>query len=111
MGEEKPPKEKKAGEEKPPKKRKEKKLREKKQPGEQGKEQKEEKITDDIQLAKPENEPETKPGAEEKPKVVYLENPLPLPKQHVSKTLEYDWNVGESEDFDVDISETDDFDI
>lgn len=47
---------------------------------------------------------------QEERKVNYIENPLPLPKKHVSRTM--DFKTDEHNDgFDIDISENDDFDI
>lgn len=67
--------------------------------------------------------PETKPKSvviripaatkeTEAPKVKYIENPLPLPKKHVKKTLDYDLSVSsERDDFDLSVADDDDFDI
>lgn len=45
-------------------------------------------------------------------KVKLIENPLPLPKRHVRKKLDYDVNVSlGKDDFDLDVDEKDDFDI
>ena len=42
----------------------------------------------------------------------YIENPLPLPKKHVKKALEYSVEPPEeSMQFDIEISEEDDFDL
>lgn len=42
----------------------------------------------------------------------YIENPLPLPKKHVRKVLDFDRELQEGmEEFDLDIAEDDDFDI
>lgn len=35
-----------------------------------------------------------------KQEIKYIENPLPLPKKHVKKTLDYDFPVAEDDDFD-----------
>lgn len=44
--------------------------------------------------------------------VEMIENPLPLPKKHVKKKLDYHVNVSAGQDdFDLDVDETDDFDI
>ena len=53
-----------------------------------------------------------KPAVEETKKINYIENPLPLPKPHVKKTMGYDRkpNAGE-DDFDHPVSDNDDFDI
>ncbi|MBD5396248.1 MAG: hypothetical protein HDR23_05830 [Lachnospiraceae bacterium] len=50
----------------------------------------------------------------EEKKIKYIENPLPLPKKHVKRTLEFKYNDPQAElldDFDVKISDDDDFDI
>lgn len=44
-----------------------------------------------------------------KEKVKYIENPLPGPKKHVKRSL--DFKLDEKDDFDIDIAEGDDFDI
>ncbi|HOO27163.1 MAG TPA: hypothetical protein PLU43_01760, partial [Lachnospiraceae bacterium] len=46
-----------------------------------------------------------------KKEVKFIENPLPLPKKHVAKTMEYGFEPDENMDFDYDIKEDDDFDI
>lgn len=62
------------------------------------------------------------PGAEKQPEdqaekpaakpVKYIENPLPLPKKHVKKKLEYGVEVpAGKDDFDIQVDEKDDFDI
>lgn len=44
--------------------------------------------------------------------VKYIENPLPLPKKHVKKKLEYGMEVpAGKDDFDIQVDEKDDFDI
>ncbi len=62
------------------------------------------------QNIRPAVEPTAQPEVK---KVVLLDNPLPGPKKHVTKTLDY--SISESEeadfDFDVSISEDDDFDV
>lgn len=46
------------------------------------------------------------------PQVKFIENPLPLPKKHVKKILDYDRELEDGqEDFDIEIDEDDDFDI
>ena len=45
----------------------------------------------------------------EKKQVKYLDNPLPLPKKHVKRTL--DFELDKKDDFDIEIKEDDDFDI
>ena len=45
-------------------------------------------------------------------KVHMIENPLPLPKKHVKRTLDYSREVPEGKyDFDLEVDEKDDFDI
>jgi len=45
-----------------------------------------------------------------KKKVELLENPLPLPKKHVKKVMDFD-DAPKKDDFDLQISEDDDFDV
>lgn len=48
--------------------------------------------------------------ADDKPR--YLENPLPLPKKHVKREMDYDYPVAEQDmHYDVEVDERDDFDI
>ena len=60
-----------------------------------------------------ENEPMQEPETdktESKPR--FIENPLPLPKKHEKKAMEYQYELDESKlDFDVEIAENDDFDV
>lgn len=65
---------------------------------------------------KPETEktrPAEQPGeAEKQEKPRYFENPLPLPKKHVKKEMDYQYPVEEKDmKYDVDVPEDDDFDI
>lgn len=52
---------------------------------------------------------------EEKPVIKFLDNPLPGPKKHVSKTLDYDLKdedlANVSMEYDIEVSEEDDFDL
>lgn len=49
---------------------------------------------------------------EKKSKPRYLENPLPLPKKHVRKQMDYQYSIEEKDmRFDLEIEEEDDFDI
>ena len=42
----------------------------------------------------------------------YIENPLPLPKKHVAREMDYQYTVEEKDmKYDVEVSEDDDFDI
>ncbi len=48
----------------------------------------------------------------EPPKVKFIENPLPLPKKHVKKVLDFDRELEEGQDdFDIAVDENDDYDI
>lgn len=60
--------------------------------------------------AEAEKKEETMDGREEKKKVNYIENPLPLPKKHVKRKLDFKIDK-KKEDFDIEIDENDDFDI
>ena len=56
----------------------------------------------------------TDPKTEAVPKekeIHFLENPLPLPKKHEAKVLNYRFVEIENGDFDYDVAEDDDFDI
>ena len=87
------------------KKEKEKKEKEKKAKEKPAKAAKEEKAAA-VAAAPPVQE-----KAEEKKKN-YIENPLPLPKKHVPKTMNYRTELSPDKmDFDIDIPEFDDFDI
>lgn len=64
----------------------------------------------------PKNEEPEKAGIEAKqtepPKPRFIENPLPLPKKHEKKEMDYQYEVAEDKmKFDVTIKENDDFDI
>ncbi len=50
-------------------------------------------------------------AAKEEKKVRYLDNPLPLPKKHVKRVMDYSINVSCDDDFDYPIKENDDFDM
>ncbi len=87
------------------KKEKEKKAKEKKAKEKPDKAAKEEKAAAVAAV------PPVQEKAEEKKKN-YIENPLPLPKKHVPKTMSYRTELSPDKmDFDIDISEFDDFDI
>ena len=48
----------------------------------------------------------------EKKPIQYIENPLPLPKKHVKKTMDYKFEPEEHlMKYDIEVSETDDFDV
>ena len=58
----------------------------------------------------PEEEPEPTPEErKETNKIQFIENPLPLPKKHVPKVLDYKWNSDDG-DFDYPVADDDDFD-
>lgn len=57
-------------------------------------------------------EPEAAPEPIREKKIHYIENPLPLPKKHVKKTMGYRQDVStELLDYDLEVSDLDDFDI
>ena len=44
-------------------------------------------------------------------KVQYIENPLPLPKKHIKRVMDYSLKeMPDEDDFDLDIGDEDDFD-
>lgn len=43
--------------------------------------------------------------------IQFIENPLPLPKKHVSRRLDYDVSGGPQDDYDLTVDDSDDFDI
>ncbi|MDE6167187.1 MAG: hypothetical protein K2G28_01860, partial [Acetatifactor sp.] len=50
--------------------------------------------------------------AGEEKKVQFIDNPLPLPKKHQKRVLDYHLeDTGEGEEFDYFVDENDDFDI
>ncbi len=57
-----------------------------------------------------ENTEVTNEKTEEQPKVELLENPLPLPKKHEKKVMDFDV-MKQKDDFDFALSENDDFDV
>lgn len=64
-------------------------------------------VTDEEANQKPD-------AAQEEPphKVRLLDNPLPLPKKHVKKTMDFQYSPQKEElDFDLDVEEDDDFDL
>lgn len=71
-----------------------------------------EKQTESVPVLAP---PQTKMEASQQngeKKVRLIENPLPLPKKHVKKKLDYSVSVSaERDDFDLEVDEKDDFDI
>lgn len=54
-------------------------------------------------LEQPKKDPDALAGqeTEEKKEIRYLENPLPLPKKHEKKVLDYDYPVADDDDFDI----------
>ena len=42
--------------------------------------------------------------------VTYLDNPLPVPKKHEKRSMDFALN-GKTDDFDISIDENDDFDV
>lgn len=48
----------------------------------------------------------------QRPKPRYIENPLPLPKRHVAREMDYQYDVAEKDmKYDMEVSENDDFDV
>lgn len=62
-----------------------------------------------------EKEPQNATVTEREKKVTYLENPLPVPKKHVKKVMDFEKEVKEKEsdkdDFDFAFDDADDFDV
>ena len=59
----------------------------------------------------PEEEPaDFQEGPVETEKIQLIENPLPLPKKHVPKVLDYKLNGDDDSDFDYPVADDDDFD-
>lgn len=72
---------------------------------------KEKPASKEVPLPVKEPEQETKPELQPQ-KVKFIENPLPLPKKHVKKVLDYDLELVEGQDdFDLNVDENDDYDI
>lgn len=69
---------------------------------------KEEKIPEDEKPKEEKKEKEMDKEAERK--INYIKNPLPLPKKHVKRTLDFKLDE-KKDDFDVEINKGDDFDI
>ena len=47
-----------------------------------------------------------------KPKPRYIENPLPLPRKHVAREMDYRYTVEEKDmKYDVEVPDDDDFDV
>ncbi|MDE7186715.1 MAG: hypothetical protein K2O13_04320, partial [Lachnospiraceae bacterium] len=63
---------------------------------------------EEVEPIEEKEEPEDIPA----PKPRFLENPLPLPKKHVHRQMDYQYTVEEQDmKFDVEVKEEDDFDI
>ena len=51
------------------------------------------------------------PEKKQPKKVQYIENPLPLPKKHIKRVMDYSLKeMPDEDDFDLDIGDEDDFD-
>lgn len=50
---------------------------------------------------KEESKAETAENVESAPAINYIENPLPLPKKHTKKVMDYDYEVADDDDFDI----------
>ena len=65
-----------------------------------------------VQVEIEEKEPVKETPQPDAPKPRFIENPLPLPKKHERKEMDYQYMVAEDKmKFDVEIKENDDFDI
>lgn len=72
-----------------------------------GREKMVQEVIEEINVAVKTDEPEK---TEEKPR--YFENPLPLPKKHVKRAMDYQYPVEEKDmKYDMEVPENDDFDI
>ena len=74
----------------------------------------EKEMAKDMEKEKTDNnvDNDNKTETSEPPKVKFLENPLPLPKKHEPKVMDYKLTEENKEnDFDLDVSDDDDFDI
>ena len=70
----------------------------------------EEDLTEEAQVEEPEMEPE--PVVEQEPSVVFIENPLPLPKKHVKKRLDFAIEPSEEQmEYDLEVDENDTYDL
>lgn len=94
-----------------------KKVKEKEKKAKEKKEKPPKKSSKEKKAAKPAEEKpsaavQDAQGKTEEKKKNYIENPLPLPKKHVKKTMNYQTDLTPDKmDFDIDIPESDDFDI
>ncbi len=66
-----------------------------------------------IESKEEEQRKKEQPEGTEKKQVQFLENPLPLPKKHVKRIMDYSLppEQKENDDFDIPVAEDDDFDI
>ena len=61
---------------------------------------------------KPEEETQASDASEVKfPEVELLESPLPLPKKHVKKAVDFAIDIPEDDDYDYPVAEDDDYDV
>lgn len=67
--------------------------------------------TEDLPEEEPVTVPEEIPEVAEADKIQFIENPLPLPKKHVPKVLDYKLNSDDDGDFDYPVADDDDFDL
>lgn len=67
--------------------------------------------TEDLPEEEPAPVPEEIPEVAEADKIQFIENPLPLPKKHVPKVLDYKLNSDDDGDFDYPVADDDDFDL
>ncbi len=68
--------------------------------------------TEDLVRVRTEKHKETEEVEEENKKIEFIENPLPVPKKHVRKTMDYAFIPEESQmKFDIHVSDNDDYDL
>lgn len=73
---------------------------------------KEEQSETEIQDTEAESEKIVVDSNQENQKVEYIENPLPVPKKHIRKTMDYAFIPNESQmKYDIHVSDNDDFDL
>ena len=59
-----------------------------------------EKNKSDIEINNPDHSG-TDSTKEEEKKVTLLDNPLPVPKKHVTSVMDYDYEVSDDDDYDI----------
>lgn len=67
--------------------------------------------TQDMQEEKAENKERKEEEKAQKQQINYIENPLPLPKKHEKKVMDYKISCAVQDDFDFPVEDNDDFDL